>query len=586
MNDAEPKLPERETNGDFDETEISTPARTLSFALAGLVVGLGSAFAAIALSFGLEKCGSALEGVRGAWWAALLPAVGAGLAAYLTVSVFKEGGGHGVPKVIASVSRKGGRLPVRSIFTGLLTSLLTIASGGSAGPEAPVVVSGAALGSNTSRWFKLSDRDRETLVGCGAAGSIAAIFNAPVTGMVFALEVILGEWSAVNLIPIAISSVVAAETTRVIFGDNIPFVGEYHFLGLYDLGAALGLAVASAFVSLILYRAIIRAHHFSDGVKLPAWLKAGVGGLLVGVMGLAFPHILGEGYGLISSAIHGEYPQGAIMIGLVLAAKITATALTLGSGGAGGVFAPCLVVGALCGALYHRVILVLYPLANLASEGHYALLGMAGVTGGLMQAPLTAVFLIAELTGGYQLLLSVMAVSIIAAVLCHRFEPASFYLRELKASGALRRPRTDARVLADLSLPDLLEQSPIRVSSEQRVRDVLDALAHEKASFLPVFSSVAVGDAAPSFLGLIGAPGVNTELLASENRDKTLAELMEHAPPLAVETSTPLKVAVELMRERDLEALPVLREGAYVGVLTRKNLFAAYRRRLKEMEAS
>ena len=216
--------------------------------------------------------------------------------------------------------------------------------GGSAGPEAPVVMSGAAIGSNIAQAFSLNDRQRVALVGCGAAGAIAAIFNAPISGMVFAIEVILGEWSTMNIIPIAIAAVAGTELSRWLKGNQIVFAHREFNLHFHDILACVGLAIVCALASILLTRALRSMHHVSKSVPLPLWLRAGIGGTMVGAIGFALPYVLGEGYHAIRTAIEGGFSQGLMLVAAIALVKILATSLTLGWGGSGGIFAPCLVI--------------------------------------------------------------------------------------------------------------------------------------------------------------------------------------------------------------------------------------------------
>ena len=353
----------------------------------------------------------------------------------------------------------------RSSFSRLISSCLTIGSGGSAGPEAPIVMSGSAIGSNIDRLLGLNDRQRVTLVGCGAAGAISAIFNAPIAGLIFAMEIILGEWAASNLIPIAIAAVAGTEISHLLQGKQIPFSHHHFNIGAVDIVACIGLAVFTALASIMLTRAIRTIHHHAGGIQLPSWLKAAGGGCAVGLIGLYLPMVLGEGYHAIREMMEGRFAPGIGLVFLAVLAKIMATALTLGSGGSGGIFAPCLVIGSFAGLTYHRALAYLWPGVDWVQEGCFVLLGMAGLVSGILQAPLTGIFLIVEITGGYEVILPLIIVSAISTTICHYMEPASFYLKDLVEKGQLMRPGTDARVLLQL-----LRGQPRRGSQAERLQ--------------------------------------------------------------------------------------------------------------------
>ena len=438
------------------------PARLLFFRrddrmlliIMGIIVGISSGLAALGLNTSLVFMLETLHHWRHHWWAFLLPAAGAMLSSLFLEKAMNEGAGHGVPEVIYSVSRYGGLMRFRSSISRLVSSCLTIGSGGSAGPEAPVVMSGAAIGSNIAKFFYLNDRQRVTLVGCGAAGAIAAIFNAPLTGIIFTMEIILGEWSMVNIIPIAVAAVSGAEISRLLRGNSIAFEssGSFH-IGSVDLVACLGLALAASMASLMLTRLLRRMHKVSSWVSVPLWGRAAMGGALVGLLGFLVPDALGEGYHAIHAMIQGNYTTGLTIAAIACLAKILATSLTLGWGGSGGIFAPCLVIGSFAGLAYHRLLVFTMPSVTWVNEGCFALLGMAGLISGILQAPLTGIFLILEITGSYEVMLALIIVSALSTTITHYFEPASFYLKDLTERGQLLRPGTDARVLADLHHP-------------------------------------------------------------------------------------------------------------------------------------
>jgi len=245
--------------------------------LIAVIVGTCSGLAALALNRSLIAMFEGLHHLRHYWWAFLLPAVGAALSSIFLEKVMNEAAGHGVPEVIYSVSRYGGLLRLRSSFSRLISSCLTIGTGGSAGPEAPVVMSGAAIGSNIAKFFGLNDRQRVTLVGGGAAGAISSIFNAPIAGMVFTIEVILGEWSAVNIIPIAIASVAGTELSRLLQGNQIVFEHVQFDIAFIDIMACIGLAVLCAGASVLLTRLLKGMGRTAGRVKAPLWLKAAGG---------------------------------------------------------------------------------------------------------------------------------------------------------------------------------------------------------------------------------------------------------------------------------------------------------------------
>jgi CIC family chloride channel protein len=543
--------------------------------IVGMVVGICSGLASVALNRSLAAMLEWLSAFRHIWWAFVLPGIGAALSSLFLDKIMNEGAGHGVPEVIYSVSRHRGLLRFRTSFSRLISSCLTIGSGGSAGPEAPVVISGAAIGSNIARFFSLNDSQRVALVGCGAAGAISAIFNAPIAGMVFSMEVILTEWSAVNIIPVGIASVAGTEISRLLQGNQIPFSHHQFNLDLVDITACLGLAIVTAVASILFSRLINYVHELSNKVSLPAWVRAGAGGCVVGLMGFFLPVVLGEGYEPIRAAIEGVFQPGLLIAGLVTLAKILATAVTLGSGGSGGIFAPCLVAGSFAGLTYHRALTFIWPHVAWTSEGCFALVGMAGLMSGVLQAPLTGIFLIVEVTGGYEVILPLIIVAAISTTICHYVEPASFYLKELVEKGPLRRPRTDAGILANLSLEELVDRECIRVTQTMLLGDFLRAIRESPDNCYPV-EDEETGD----FLGMISLDDIKPYLLELEMYDTVpIGQIMDIGPVVA-SPDDDLSEILARMEAQYLSDIPVVAKGKFIGMLAKTTVLEHYRQEL------
>jgi chloride channel protein, CIC family len=541
----------------------------------GIIVGICSGLAAMALNRSLVAILDWLRPFRGHWWAFVLPAIGAALSSLFLNKIVKEGAGHGVPEVVYAVSRYGGLIRLRSSFSRLISSCLTIGSGGSAGPEAPVVMSGAAIGSNIARYFGLNDRQRVTLVGCGAAGAISSIFNAPIAGMVFTIEVILGEWSALNIIPIAIASVAGTEVSRLLQGNQIVFEHRLFHVDLLDILACFGLAVFAAAASVALTRLMRTMHHMAQRPALPVWVRAAMGGCAVGIIGLFMPVVLGEGYHAVHDMIHGSFQTGIYVVALAALAKILATTLTLGWGGSGGIFAPALVIGSLVGLTFHRSLNLLWPTVSWVNEGCFALLGMAGMISGMLQAPLTGIFLIVEITGTYEVILPLIIVSTVSTTLCHYVEPASFYLKDLVEKGQLLRPGTDARVLADLSVRELLETDCIPVRQDMLLRDFIRVVKRSKRNHFPVEN-----ENTGEFVGMIHLDDIRPYLFNPGMYDAVIISQIVDAK---IETAGLDDDLPELLRKMDahrLFSMPVVANKRFAGMLSKATLLDRYRKEL------
>ena len=525
-----------------------------------LIVGVCSGLAALALNRSLTALLTWLRPYRSMPWAFVLPGIGATLSCLFLNKVVNEGAGHGVPEVVYAVSRYGGLLRLRSSYSRLISSFLTIGSGGSAGPEAPVVMSGAAIGSNIARFFSLNDRQRVTLVGCGAAGAIASIFNAPIAGMVFAIEVILGEWSALNIIPIAIAAVAGTEVSRILQGNQIAFDHRQFDIHLLDIVASAGLALAAALASVLLARSLRAIHRHAGRLPVSTWLRAGLGGCAVGLMGLTLPVVLGEGYHTIDEMISGHFTAGLAIVTAAALLKILATALTLGSGGSGGIFAPSLVIGSFVGLAFHRLLVLVWPTVGWVSEGCFALLGMAGLISGMLQAPLTGIFLIVEITGGYETILPLIIVSVIATTVSHYLEPASFYMKDLVERGQLLRPGTDERVLADMSVREMIETDCIAVHPAMRLRAFIDVVKRSRRNYFPVEDHES-----GRFLGLVHLDDIRPYLFDPLIYDAVVVGQIMHAEIEAVSPDDDLTDVLRHMDVRRLFSMPVVSDGRFFG---------------------
>jgi CIC family chloride channel protein len=542
--------------------------------LLGIVVGVCAGLAAVALNRSIVALEHALHHWRTMPWSFVLPGLGAAASALFLTKIARESAGHGVPEVIFSVSRRGGLLRLRSSVSRLVSSCLTIGSGGSAGPEAPVVMSGSAIGSNIARGLGLNERQRIILLGCGAAGAIAAIFNAPIAGMVFAMEVILGEWSRISLAPIAIASVAGAEISHVLRGNQIPFGPAMFSIDTFDIVASAGLAVATAVASILLTRLLRRSHQMWERLPTPTWIRALLGGSTVGLIGLSIPIVLGEGYAAVRRAIAGELDLGLLLLMGAIVAKMIATSMTIGSGGSGGIFAPSLLVGSLVGLGYHHILTLAWPGHDWVGPGCFALLGMAGLVSGILQAPLTGIFLIFEITGGWSVILPLIVVSVVSSTVCQRVEPTSFYLRDLVRSGHLLRPGTDARVLADIRVRELLELDCTTVSEGTRLREFIPVVKVSQRNWFPVV------DDDGRLLGMLHLDDLRPYLFSPEMYDAVvLGEVMD-PEPMTVSPDDTLEHVLETMDRLPAFSLPVVEDDRFVGMISKATLLDQYRKEL------
>ena len=542
--------------------------------IVGSIVGCCGGVAGVVLNTILSLVSHTLHSMRSHWASFLLPALGAGMSAFFLGHILKEGAGHGVPEVIYSVTKRSGLLRLRSSYSRLISSTLTIATGGSAGPEAPVVMSGASIGSNIAKKAGLNDRQRIVVVGCGAASAIASIFNAPIAGMIFGVEVILGEWANVNLIPIAIASAMGAEVSRIFEGNQIPFEHQPFVAGPVDIMACVALGLLAGVGSVVFTRLLSGAAKKSKALVSSDCTRAALGGACVGLLGLYWPFVLGEGYEVVRTIIENNFQSGLVLVLVATAAKALATSITIGSGGSGGIFAPCLVIGGLGGLSFHRVLTFIWPTLPLGEEGLFSLLGMSAVLSGVLQAPLTGIFLIVEITGSYGVILPLILVSAISAILAHYLEPVSFYHRELAVEGRLLRPRTDESLLADLNVSELVEKDPVVVREDMCLGEIIPLIKNTTQYNFPVENGNG------EYLGLIRFDEIRPYLFNPGLQQAVILGELIHLEKVSISPFDDLKIVLKKMEQTQSSALPVVHRNKVYGMITKEAILDRYRKEL------
>jgi CIC family chloride channel protein len=540
------------------------------------VVGLLSGASAVGLRGAVHALFHGLAPLRHGWLGPLLPALGAALGVVVVLRLFRERPGHGVPDVIRAVCRDGGRMRLRSIFSRWLGSLVNVGAGGSAGLEGPIVFSAAAVGSWVGGWWQFDERRRAVLLACGVAGGIAGVFNAPMTGMIFAMEVVLAEWSAFSIVPVVMSAVAATQFARIAPGDVPSIVHAPFQMGSGDLLACLPLGILAGVVSVGLTRTIGLTQRLAARLGGPPLLAAALGGLAVGVIGIIAPSAIGEGYGSARAAIHSELPLGLLLCAGLALAKLLTTGLTIGSGAPGGLFAPCLVLGSFVGVSFSRALAAILPAASsLSVEGSYALVGMSGLMAGVMQAPLTGILLVMEVTDGYEVILPLMIVSVTSLVVARRFDRYSIYTQELIESGDLMRLGTDRRILADLSVGETLDRDVTAVFDDMTLLNLIDAVEGSQRNHFPVLRT-----GTEEFVGMLELAPLRKILLDTELSRITLVGTMMDTEVPIISIDASLSDALGLFEETGAWVLPVLDGQRFAGLLSKSSLFDHYRREL------
>jgi CIC family chloride channel protein len=392
------------------------------------------------------------------WLVLCLPALGGLVVGPLIRSFAREARGHGIPEVMEAVALRGGVMRKRAAAVKITASAVTLGSGGSAGQEGPIVQIGAVLGSAIGQALRVPGRQLRTLVGCGAAAGLSATFNAPIAGAIFAAEVIVGDFAVAQFSPIVIASVVATVLSRYFLGNYPSFVvPAWELVSPFELGAYALLGVLAGLVALAFMRTLYAAEDGFARLPLPDWLRPAAGGLLVGAIALAVPRVMGVGYETVDEALRGSFD--ARLLAILLAAKLVATSLTIGSGGSGGVFAPSLYLGAMTGALVGTAVHAGFP-ASTASSGAYALVGMGALVAATSHTPISAILIIFEITQRIEIIPPLMTACVLSTLVASLLERESIYTLKLKRQGIDLAERQEANPLKALFVSDVVDRSP------------------------------------------------------------------------------------------------------------------------------
>jgi chloride channel protein, CIC family len=405
-------------------------------AVVGALTGLGAVafikFISVCQRLFFVGGAQAFSGL-GRWYIVLLPVIGGAIVGPLIYFLAPEARGHGVPEVMTAMETRGGRIRPVVILVKTLASAITIGSGGSAGREGPIIQIGAAIGSSLGQVLKINRPRLLALVGAGAAGGIAATFNAPIAGVMFTLEVLLGEFNVASVSSMVFASVSASVVSRYFLGDYPAFhVPSYQLVSNWELPMYLGLGAVAAFAALLFVRTLYFSEDVFERWKIPGWAKPPIAGVAIGLLGYFMPQVLGTGFATIDVVLRGGL--GFWLLTALVFGKIAATSLTLGSGFSGGVFAPALFIGAMMGGAYGTLMHALFP-AVTASSGAYAAVGMAAVFAGAARAPITAIVILFEMTLDYKIMLPLMFATVVSTLLAARFEPESIYTLKLVHRG-------------------------------------------------------------------------------------------------------------------------------------------------------
>ena len=523
------------------------------------------------------------------------PVVGILLTMLFVRYVVKDNISHGITRILYAISQNRSRLKAHNTWSSVIASAITIGFGGSVGAEAPIVLTGSAIGSNLGKLFRMDSRTLMLLVGCGAAGAIAGIFKAPIAGLVFTLEVLMIDLTMASLMPILVSCVTATCFTYVFSGDAALFT--FHLDDMWTverIPACVGLGIFCGLVSLYFVRTMGFCEDLFARLRNHPYVKLVVGGSLLSLLIFLFPSLFGEGYNSINLLLNGSGEDDwsqilnnslfagqerllVLYVALVLLTKVFATSATNGGGGCGGTFAPSLFVGCFSGFLFSRLWNI-YELGVHVPEKNFALMGMAGVMSGVMHAPLTGIFLIAELTGGYSLFLPLMIVSVCSYLTINIFEPHSIYGSRLAKEGKLITHHTDHAVLTLMQLDSVIDRDNLWVSPDTELGAIVHKISRSKGNVIPVL------DAAGNLLGEIDLQKIRHVVFRIELYHHFTASQLMQEPPAVLTDTLPMTVVMKTFDETHADYLPVLDgDGHLKGYLSRQHVFTQYRKMVADM---
>lgn len=511
-------------------------------------------------------------------------------AAYLVGRYFlNDLGGHGIPDVLFNISKNQSLIPRVKTYSRVITSALTVGFGGSVGLEAPMVVTGSAIGSNIGSLMHLNAKKRTLLIGCGAAGAISAIFGAPIGAVIFAIEVILMEISTASFIPLLIASVTGSLTSMILIGDESLFNFDLKdtFLAAH-MPYYLLLGILCGFVSLYFSKMVRSTEKIIRDLNSQP-MRILYGGAFLGFIVFFFPPIYGEGYSTLNMLIEGNSNQILdkspffsiidspffilVFLGFIILLKPIASAITIGAGGSGGIFAPSLYVGGILGFVfaYAKNMLGFHIPLPLA---HFTLVAMCGLMSGVQHAPLSAIFLIAEITGGYELFVPLMFVSAISYITTSYFQKDSLYKMQLKDQGKSLPESQDQELLELIDLTHVIERDLLPIHPDSTLRDLISLVKISKRNIFPVV------DENKSLHGIITLDDIRDIMFDPEKQDTVYIRDLMHNPPEILLATENMQKAMEKFESSGAWNLPVIENGRYLGFVSKSRIFNAYRKKL------
>ncbi len=563
-----------------------------------LLVGIASGFAAIIMRYAVRFLFNYISGVVGEGTSILyfiMPLVGIFLTALFVRFVIRDDISHGVTQILYAISQKSSVIRSHNIYSSMIGSTLTIGFGGSVGSEATIVLTGGALGSNLARLFRMNYKAMTLMIGCGASAAIAGIFKAPIAGIVFTLEVLMLDMTMASLLPLMISAMTSYVLVFFMMGSgnflaiNTESLAELqNTFDFVDVLFYITLGLFCGLISVYFIRVNIWVERLLKSLK-NFWVRILIGGSLLGLVIAFFPAFYGEGYEtlrmvlengfanseslLLSHSIFHNLSSSLLLmllytLGLVLV-KVVATALTNGSGGVGGVFAPCLFTGGMCGLFFVLLVTIFYP--GVVPVSFFVLAGMAGVMSGVMSAPMTAIFLIAEMTGSYFLLIPLMITSIVSYLASRGMEPHSIYARRLARLGELITHNKDKAVLTLMRLDNVIETDFQIIRTGYTLGTLVKKISRAHRNIFPVVSRKG------ALVGVVVLDDVRKVMFQQELYDKLTVRDFMTIPPATIDIDDTMEQVMKKFEESGAWNLPVICDGKYEGFVSKARIYSSYR---------
>ena len=594
VHDRRPKWLQR-----LHEWRVEHISEKMFMIILALIVGFFAAVAAFVLHWIINQIvlllTSSFDRTGANWLYLVYPVVGIYLTSLFVRYVVKDNISHGITRILYAISSNKSRLRSHNCWSSVIASAITIGFGGSVGAEAPIVLTGSAIGSNLGKLFHMDRKMLMTLVGCGAAGAIAGIFKAPIAGLVFTLEVLMIDMTMSALLPILVSCVTATCFIYIFSGDAALFT--FHLDSMWSvqrIPACVLLGITCGLVSLYFIRMMGACEDVFARFKDKPYVRLAIGGTVLSLLIFLFPALYGEGYSSINLLLNGRTEadwnqildnslfagQGTMLIpfiALVLLTKVIATSATNGGGGCGGTFAPSLFIGCFAGFLFSRLWNI-NQIGVYVPEKNFALLGMAGVMSGVMHAPLTGVFLIAELTGGYTMFMPLMIVSVCAYLTIIIFEPHSIYGSRLARQGKLLTHHTDHAVLTLMNLESVVERDYLSVTPDMELGQIVHKISRSHSTVLPVL------DAAGMLLGEIDIMKIRNVVFRIELYHHFTASQLMTEPKARLSDATPMAEVMRAFDKTGANWLPVFDvENRLMGYVSRQRIYTMYRKMVADM---